>query len=162
MIANVSGSEGCRANPVAIDINAALHYGIHHRVSTNIMVCDRDTASFPGVDHFVLAEPLSCKHDTVMGSRVEIQNVVKTELNVLMSPAQSRVTVVVSRGEVSNELMAVIHVNSLSVEESMHVTITDIVVSNIEAHFFLNVVHVFLADKSMIHFEAASVLKSPM
>ena len=82
------GAHCCRANPVVIDIDAALQDSFDHSWSTNFVVVDGDASFFPRVDHLVLTKPLTSEHYAIVGSLVKVKNVLKAEFDSVVLSAQ--------------------------------------------------------------------------
>ena len=82
------GADSCRANPVVIDIDAALHDCIDHSRSTHFVVVDVHASFFPRVDHLVLTKPLTSEHHAIVGSLVKVKNVLKAEFDSIVLSAQ--------------------------------------------------------------------------
>ena len=53
------------------------------------MVLDSDAAFFPSVNELILAEPFISDHHTIVRCLVEIKNVLKAELHLLVLTAES-------------------------------------------------------------------------
>ena len=83
-----------------VEVEAALQHDVDHFRSAELAPVHLDAALFPGVHDLVLAEPLAIEHHTVVRHLVQIEDVLQTELHLLMLAAQRRVVVVVRFGEV--------------------------------------------------------------
>lgn len=68
--------------------------------------------------------------------------------------------IVISCGEVSDQVVPVAHFDMLAVEQIVHVKATNCVVSNISTFSLFNMVEIFFAHEPMVHSEATSMLKS--
>lgn len=95
------GSDSSWADPVIVDVDAALEDNVDHVLATDLMVVNLNASFLPSVDHFLLAKPLTGEHHTVVRRLVEIKDVLKTEFDVLVDAAKGRVTVVDGCCEVS-------------------------------------------------------------
>jgi len=87
VIVGALGADSCWANPVVIDIDAALHDSIDHSRSTHFVVVDGDASFFPCVDHLVLTKPLTSKHHAIVGSLVKVKNVLEAEFDSVVLSA---------------------------------------------------------------------------
>ena len=65
------------------------------------------------------------------------------------------------RGEVSDEVMAIMHRNLVTMEQAEQLIIANAIVLYINAHIaFFDMIDIFLADELVIDFEAGSMLES--
>lgn len=85
-----------------VELEAALKDDVDHFRATHFVLIDFDASLLPGVDHLVLAEPLTSKHHTVVRCLVQVKDALKTELHLFVLTAESGVVVVVRSREVSN------------------------------------------------------------
>ena len=95
------GSDSRRADPVVVQIDAALKDDVDHVLATGLVAVNFHAAFLPGVDHLFLTKPLTGEHDAIMRRLVEVKDVLKAEFNVFMGAAKGGVTVVDGRCKVS-------------------------------------------------------------
>jgi len=155
----VLGADSSWADPVVVDVDAALEHNIDHVFAAGGVVVNLDASLFPGMDHLLLAEPLTGKHDAVMRWLVQVQDVLEAELNALMGAAKSRVAVVDGCGEVSLQDVTVVHLNLFTVEETVHVESADVVRVGIDALVVRDVSHILFTDELVMDAEAAAVVE---
>lgn len=153
------GSDSRRADPVVVQIDAALKDDVDHVLATGLVAVNFHAAFLPGVDHLFLTKPLTGEHDAIMRRLVEVKDVLKAEFNVFMGAAKGGVTVVDGRCKVSLQDGAILHLNFFTMEETVHVKSADVVGLYVDAHVFRNVSHVLFANKLVMDAEAAAVVK---
>ena len=153
------GADSCRADPLLVNINAHLQDNLDCRPATHVMAVYRNASVFPGMDHLILADPLICIHHAVMRLLVEIDDVLEANVVTLVVATQTRVRVMACFGEVSMQMVTVVHLDLVPLEQLLKLFIANGVVLNIDTHCLHNVINVLLANEHMIDLEAATMDK---
>ena len=87
VVSTVLSSDSSWADPVVVQVNAALEHNVDHLLSTDVLLLNLNASSLPSLKHLVLTLPLSSKHDTVVGDFIQVMDVLKAEVNSLMHSA---------------------------------------------------------------------------
>ena len=112
------------------------------------------------MDHLVLADPLVGKHNAVMGCVIKVKDVFEAEFHLLVFTAEGRVRIVMSRREVSNQVVSVVHLDVVAAEQFEELLVTDLVAVNHDTHVVvLDDIDVFFTDKLVAGAETISVLE---
>ena len=79
----------CRwADPVVIDVNAALQDHVDHLVAAKVVMGYVNASLLPCFDHFVATDPLVSEQNAVMGWLVEVQDILEAEFKIVMLSAK--------------------------------------------------------------------------
>ena len=121
------------------------------------MIIDRDAAFFPGVDHLILADPFVSIHDAIMRRLVQVNDVFEADVKAFVMAAEAGVLVVTRFGEIGVQFVAVMHLNLRALEQQLELLVADVVMFDLHAHSFHDVIDVLLADEHVIDHEATPV-----
>ena len=86
-VASALGPHSGRADPLVVEVEAALEHDVDHVGAAELVPSHIDAAFLPGVDKLVLAQPLASEHDAIMRNVVQIQDVLEAELHLLVLTA---------------------------------------------------------------------------
>jgi hypothetical protein len=81
------GTHSRGADPLLVDVDAALEHDVDHVLSADFLRFDFDAARLPRGEHLVLALPLAGQHYAVVGDFVQIVHVFDAELDTLVLTA---------------------------------------------------------------------------
>ena len=154
------GTDSGWADPIIVDVDAHLEHDFDGLVAAGCVPVDDNAALLPGMDHVLLTDPFVSIHNAIMGLLVQIDNVLKTDVDALVVTAQTaELLALLFLGELGSERLAVGSLHSFAFEEVDQVLIADLVFMNAKAHRVHEFVHVLLADELVVNLEAASVFE---
>ena len=92
-------SDGRGANPFIIrsKFNTSLEHNVYHIVSASMVRTNIDATILPRFVHLITAMPISEKHHTVVGCRIELSYLVLAEFDALMKSTHFRMIFMRSR-----------------------------------------------------------------
>ena len=152
-------ANGSRAYPILTYFNATLEHNIDHGWSADNSAVHIDASFLPSMDHFILADPLTIKLNTVVWRLVQVKDILEAELNAVMPAAKGRVMVIERRGEFSFNPVSIVHCYFLTMEKAVKIRSADMVLINVHAHLLLDVIHVLLTNELTIDIETTSMLE---
>ena len=95
-----------------------------------------------------------------MGCVIKVKDVFEAEFHLLVFTAEGRVRIVMSRREVSNQVVSVVHLDVVAAEQFEELLVTDLVAVNHDTHVVvLDDIDVFFTDELVAGAETISVLE---
>ena len=153
------GAYGRRADPILIELDATLQHDIDHGRSADDFAVHLDASLFPCMDHLILTDPLAIELDTVVWRLVQVKDILEAELNAIVHTAKGRMMVVERRSEVRDQPVPIVHSYLLSMEKAVKILSADMILINVHAHLFLDMIHILLANELSIDTETTSMLE---